>query len=243
MATFLGVDGLRQVVDGHGNSGGPGFMARMRLLCLGLLRRSGAGGVDSGDAGVMRQAGFGARVCGGLLRLLGWRVVYREPPGPKVLAILYPHTSNWDFVLGMLALRALELPVHWAAKDTLFTGPFGSFFYALGGVPVNRRERTGFVGQMAEEFRRRDAFMLAMAPEGTRSRTEYWKSGFYRLALEAKVPVGLAFMDYPRREMGVDTWLDMSGDVASDMDRIRAAYAGRAGKRHALAGPIRLKEE
>lgn len=184
-----------------------------------------------------------SRICGLILRLGGWRLVYPPPPGPKVLVILYPHTSNWDFILAMLAIGALGLPASWAAKDTLFTGPLGGLFRALGGVPVNRRERTGFVGQMAEEFRRRERFTLALAPEGTRSRRDHWKSGFYRLAEAARVPVGLGYIDYPRRELGVALWLETCNDPTRDMERIRAVYVGKTGYRPELMSPIRLEEE
>ena len=182
-------------------------------------------------------------VCRTILGLAGWRLVYPGQPGPKVLVIFYPHTSNWDFVLGMLAIGALGLPVNWAAKDTLFTGPLGRLFRALGGVPVNRRERTGFVQQMTREFQRREHFTLALAPEGTRSRTEHWKSGFYRLARAARVPVGLGYIDFRQRELGIAGWLETSGDPARDMGRIRAVYAGKTGLNPELAGPIRLQEE
>lgn len=186
--------------------------------------------------------GVVSRLCAFILRLTGWRLSYRQPCR-KGLVILYPHTSNWDFVFGMLTIGALRLPARWAAKDTLFKGVSGRLFSALGGVPVNRRERTGFVDQMVAEFARHEDFILAMAPEGTRSRTECWKSGFYRLALAAKVPLGLGYMDYARRELGVEVWLDLSGDMATDMDCIRAAYAGHRGRRPEMMGPIRLREE
>ena len=178
-----------------------------------------------------------------MLGLAGWRLVYPPQPGPKAVVVLYPHTSNWDFVLGMLAIGALGLPVNWAAKDSLFNGLFGGLFHALGGVPVNRRERTGFVSQMAEEFRKRERFTLALAPEGTRSRTEHWKSGFYRLAEAARVPVGLGYIDYQERELGIALWMTTCGDLARDMEHIRAAYAGKTGRHPQLAGPIRLQEK
>jgi 1-acyl-sn-glycerol-3-phosphate acyltransferase len=181
-----------------------------------------------------------ARSCAALLRFAGWHLEYRPPPGPKALVLFYPHTSNWDFILAMLAKWALDLPLHWAGKDSLFRGVFGAFFRSLGGVPVNRRERTGFVGQMAEEFRRRDSFYLGMAPEGTRSLTEGWKSGFYNLALAADVPLALAYLDFGTRRIGVTDYLALTGDEAHDIAAIAAAYAGMKGKRPELQAPIRL---
>jgi len=184
--------------------------------------------------------GLWGRLCAALLRLAGWTLDYRPPPGPKALAIFYPHTSNWDFVLAMLAKGAMGLPLHWAGKDTLFRSPFGGLFRALGGVPVNRRERTGFVGQMAAEFRRRDSFYMGLAPEGTRSLTAGWRSGFYHLALAADVPLALAYLDFSRRRIGVTDYLSLSGNPEQDMAAIAAAYSGMKGKRPELQSPIRL---
>jgi 1-acyl-sn-glycerol-3-phosphate acyltransferase len=188
----------------------------------------------------MKPKRMSARICAALLRIAGWHLAYRPPPGPKALVLFYPHTSNWDFVLAMLAKGAIGLPLRWAGKDTLFRRPFGAFFRSLGGVPVNRRERTGFVGQMAEEFRRRDSFYLGMAPEGTRSLTQGWKSGFYHLALAADVPLLLAYLDFPTRQIGVCDYLALTGDEAHDMVAIAAVYVGKAGKYPALQSPIRL---
>src|SRR5712691_8253798 len=104
-----------------------------------------------------------------LLALAGWSVDLPWPPEPRGIIVVYPHTSNWDFVVGMLALLATGLPAQWVAKDTLFRWPFGCLLRCLGGIPVNRREHTGFIEQRAAEFRRRRWMWLALAPEGTRA--------------------------------------------------------------------------
>lgn len=178
-----------------------------------------------------------------LLALFGWRLIYVPPPGAKAVLIFYPHTSNWDFIIGIVARAAADFSVQWAAKDTLFRPPFSWLWRRLGGIPVNRRIRTGFVAQMAAEFQRRDRMHLVIAPEGTRSLVPRWKSGFYHLAREAAVPLGIAFIDYDRREVGVLGYVDLGGDVHADMDRVRGFYAGRVGRNPELAGPIRLEEE
>lgn len=188
------------------------------------------------------RLGIGARISAAMMALTGWRLVYVSPPGPKSVIIVYPHTSNWDFPVGLLARSVAGIRCHFAAKDTLFRGPFGRWLERVGGIPVNRREATGFVEQLAQEFARRDEFHVVFTPEGTRSRTEHWKSGFYRLALGARVPLGLGFIDYGRREAGIGAWIDLTGDQAADLDRMRAFYAGKRGRRHALAGPIRFAE-
>jgi 1-acyl-sn-glycerol-3-phosphate acyltransferase len=188
------------------------------------------------------RLGVGARISAVLMKLAGWRLVYVPPPGPKSVIIVYPHTSNWDFPVGLLARSVAGIRCHFAAKDTLFRGPFGRWLARVGGIPVNRREATGFVGQLVREFERRNEFHVVFTPEGTRSRTEHWKSGFYRLALAAKVPLGLAFIDYGRREVGIGAWIDLTGNAEADLGRIRAFYAGKRGRRPALAGPIRFPE-
>ena len=187
----------------------------------------------------MRSGPF-ARFCGALLRLFGWRVRLVWPPVPKAVVIVYPHTSNWDFIVGILARFAVAIPIGFVGKHTLFRPPFGGLFRRLGGIPVDRRQSTGFVDGLIEAFARTDSLYLAIAPEGTRSKVDHWKSGFYRVALAAGAPLGLAFIDYPRREIGIEVWLALTGNEAEDLARIRAAYAGRHGRRPQLEGEIRF---
>lgn len=174
----------------------------------------------------------------GLLHRLGWKLLEPATPPAKAVVIAYPHTSNWDFLYTMLGKSTLGQGAHWVAKDTLFRWPMGKLMRAMGGIPVNRRQRTGFVEQMAAEFAARDNFMLAVAPEGTRSLTAGWKTGFYRIALTAKVPVALACIDYAKREVGVLCYLELSGDMAADIARIAEIYKDRRGYRPELASPI-----
>ncbi len=186
------------------------------------------------------MSAFLSRLARHLLALAGWKVMYQPPPEKKLVFVFYPHTSNWDFPIGLLTRSAMGLPILFAAKDSLFAWPLGAIFRALGGVPVNRRERTGFVTQMAARFRAEQEFYLIIAPEGTRRLTPGWKSGFYRLALEADVPLGLAFIDYSRREIGVVDYLRLEGDEALDLQRIQQIYAGRQGRHQAQQSPITL---
>ena len=173
-----------------------------------------------------------------LLGKFGWTLLEPAERPPKAVVIAYPHTSNWDFLYTMLGKSTLGLGAHWVAKDTLFRWPIGIIMRGLGGIPVNRRQRTGFVEQMAGEFARHQDFMLAVAPEGTRSLTPGWKTGFYRIAMAAQVPVALACIDYGRREVGVLCYFELSGDMATDIARIAEIYEGRQGYRPALASPI-----
>ncbi|MBM3390468.1 MAG: glycerol acyltransferase [Betaproteobacteria bacterium] len=186
------------------------------------------------------QGGLLSRLSRAILGLFGWRVVFVPPPAPKAVVIIYPHTSNWDFPIGVLARSVIAIPIGFIGKDTLFRPPFGGLFRWLGGLPVNRRESTGLVAALAEMFARSESLYLAIAPEGTRSKVDRWKSGFYRLALAANVPLGLAFIDYSRREIGIEVWLDLCGREEEDLARIRAGYAGKRGRRPEKEGDIRI---
>ena len=188
-----------------------------------------------------RCAGLFSRFCRALLQLAGWKVVLVGPPGPKAVVIVYPHTSNWDFIVGILARYAIAIPFRFVGKDTLFRWPFGGLFRRLGGIPVNRRQSTGFVGGLIEAFDKADSLYLAIAPEGTRRRIDHWKSGFYRVALAANVPLGLAFIDYSRREVGIEAWLSLSGNEAEDLAGIRAGYSNKRGKKPEMEGDIRFR--
>jgi 1-acyl-sn-glycerol-3-phosphate acyltransferase len=175
------------------------------------------------------------------LALIGWRLEVTLPEGPKGIIVVYPHTSNWDFPVGYLAKLAIRMPLRWAGKDNLFVGPFGALFRWMGGIPVNRREHTGFISQLAREFRERDWMWLVIAPEGTRKHTDHVKSGFWHLALEAKVPVGLAYIDYGEKVIGLHEYVAMTGDEARDLATLRAAYAGKHGLRRGQEGELRFQ--
>jgi len=175
-----------------------------------------------------------------LLGLFGWKVIFAPPPGPKAVIIVYPHTSNWDFPIGILARSTFRLPISFAGKDSLFRWPCGALFRRLGGIPVDRSKRTGFTSQMVAEFNHREQFYLAIAPEGTRRATAELRSGFYRLALATGVPLGCAYIDYSRREAGIQDYLTLSGDESADLKRISEIYAGRHGKHPTQEGPIRF---
>lgn len=175
-----------------------------------------------------------------MLTLLGWKLIDLPQRPARAVVIGYPHTSNWDFPIGLLAIAALDIDARWVGKDTLFRHGCGPLMRALGGIPVNRREHTGFVERMVGEFRRRDRFLLLIATEGTRSLQPGWKSGFYRIATAAGVPVLVGMVDYPRREIGLVSSLHLSGNEATDMARIAACYDGRAGYHPENASPIRL---
>jgi 1-acyl-sn-glycerol-3-phosphate acyltransferase len=179
----------------------------------------------------------------GWLRLTGWAPEGELPAAPRFVLIAAPHTSNWDLVHLLALAEVYGLRVSWMGKHTLFRPPFGALFRALGGIPIRRGERGDRVTGMAKEFTERARFALVVPSEATRSWAPYWKSGFYHIARRAEVPIVLGFLDYRRRRGGFGPSLVPTGDVALDMDVIRAFYADKVGKFPDQFGPVRLREE
>jgi 1-acyl-sn-glycerol-3-phosphate acyltransferase len=128
-------------------------------------------------------------------------------------------------------------------KHSVFVGPAGWLFRQLGGIPIERSRRYGVVKQMADVFAGAEDLMLLVPPEGTRARTPHWKSGFYHIAREARVPIALTYLDYRRRAAGFGPAFLLTDDMGFDMDRVRAFYADKSGLHPELSGPIRLEEE
>jgi 1-acyl-sn-glycerol-3-phosphate acyltransferase len=176
-----------------------------------------------------------------ILSAFGWSTIYVPFPEPRGVLVVYPHTSNWDFVIGMLYRLGRGVPVHWLGKHSLFRWPFGGLLRRLGGIPVDRRAPRGAIRSIADEFERRDFMWIGLAPEGTRSHTDHWKSGFYQIALAAKVSCGLGFIDYPTKTLGITAYIQFTGDVEEDLAKIRAFYADKRGLRPGQASDIQLR--
>jgi len=136
--------------------------------------------------------------------------------------VVAPHTSNWDFPVGFAAKQALRLQCHFVAKDSLFWWPLGAFMRSVGGLPVDRSAAGDVVEKAARAFRDAGRFVLVIAPEGTRSRVERWKSGFHRIARAAGVPVFLASFDYSRRVVRLGPLFAPGDDFEADVAAIRA---------------------
>lgn len=178
-----------------------------------------------------------------VLKLLGWQLESRLPDARQYIVIGAYHTSNWDFPLGLLTMWALGFEARWVAKHTLFRGPMGPVMKFLGGIPVDRSVRSGFIQRVARLFREGKLNQLVIAPEGTRSKTEFWKSGFYHIAVEAGLPIALGYIDYPARQLGVGSVLHPSGNIVQDFEVIRAFYRDKTGLRPENQGEIRLRED
>ena len=165
-----------------------------------------------------------------LFKLLGWQVEGTPPDLKKYVVIGAPHTSNWDFPLALGLAFHFEIRLFWLGKDALFRWPLGSLMRWLGGIAVNRATSHNLVEQAAETLRTCDEMVLGIPPEGTRQRVSHWKTGFYYIALQAQVPIALAFIDFKRKTTGFGPTFTPSGDLEKDMTVIRAFYAPIQGK-------------
>ena len=167
-----------------------------------------------------------------ILKVTGWKVEGALPPNtPKCVMIAAPHTSNWDLPNTLMAAFALRLHIYWMGKESIFKPPFRHLMMWLGGIPVNRDRANNLVAASAQAIVDADQpLQLVVPPEGTRQKTRYWKTGFYYIALSAKVPIVLAYMDYKRKISGLGPLFHPTGDVEADMVKIKAFYAGFSGK-------------
>ena len=178
-----------------------------------------------------------------LLHLTGWQLVGSRPICDHYVLIAAPHTSNWDFPLMLLFAAAFEIKVSWMAKHSLFYPPMGWIMRKLGGIPIVRHKNSNVVEAMVQEFSTRSELVLAVPTEGTRARVEYWKSGFYHIALRAGVPIVPSYLDYGNKRGGFGPALIPTGDMAADMHVLRELYSDKTGKYPAMVGPVKLREE
>jgi 1-acyl-sn-glycerol-3-phosphate acyltransferase len=185
---------------------------------------------------------WGQRTALRLLNMIGWNVYFKPLPGPHGIAVVYPHTSNNDFFVGLLAKWAVGVQFRWLAKDSLFRGPMGVLMRYWGGVAVDRSAPQGAIRRLAENMLASKWFWLAITPEGTRGYRPCWKSGFYRIALAAQVPVALVAIDYGKKVVDVTKTITLTGDEAADMAAIAQAYEGVRAMYPKDAAPIRLAE-
>jgi len=163
-------------------------------------------------------AGFGRL----MLSIAGWSIAGGFPDRPKFVMIVAPHTSNWDFPVGLMAKFALHLKCRFIAKHSLFWWPLGLFLRAVGGIPINRAAAADFVDETVEIFDSREKLVLVITPEGTRSRVERWKTGFHRIARAATIPIVLVTFDYGRKVVRLGPAFPATADYDSDLAAIQS---------------------
>jgi len=176
----------------------------------------------------------------GVGRLAGWRLQIDTPIPEKCVIIGAHHTSGADFFALLLLAVGGGVRMQWVGKEFLFRPPFGALLRAAGGVPVDRNQRNNFVAQMVAAFARSSRFRLAIAPEGTRQHSTYWKTGFYHIAVGAQAPILCGYVDYARKVVGIGPALMPTGDIARDFAVIRAFYDGVQGRHPHLHGIVAL---
>lgn len=176
------------------------------------------------------------------LKATGWTVRNDLPEGlDKFVIIAAPHTSNWDFPVTMAIAATVDMEFRWVGKHTMFRRPYGWLMRRMGGIPVDRRKSTNFVEQIAEAFDAADRMALGIAPEGTRSKGEYWKSGFYYIAREADVPIVCGYVDFEKREGGLGPVIDASQSKEAVLAELRDFYRGVQGCRPDQFTPPRFR--
>jgi 1-acyl-sn-glycerol-3-phosphate acyltransferase len=162
---------------------------------------------------------------------MGWTTEVTEAHPKKCIICLAPHTSNWDFIIGQLYNGANGLKSNFLMKKEWFFWPLGMLFRRMGGIPVHRQKHTSMTDALAETVRQTESFRLCITPEGTRSRVEEWKKGFYFIALKAQIPILLYGVDYERKLIKCSKTVVPSGDVDADMKQIKQYYQGFKGKK------------
>ncbi len=178
-----------------------------------------------------------------ILKIGRYRLVNDAPNEPVMVLVAAPHTSNWDFPLMIAMAWAAGLSPKWLGKKQMFTGPLAPIFRALGGIAVDRDAPGDLVADMADSARSTASLALVVPAEGTRSKGDYWKSGFYRIARDAEIPIVLSYLDGPSRTGGFGPAIDSSKGVPAVMDEIRAFYVDKRGVKPANKTEPRLREE
>jgi len=164
------------------------------------------------------------------LKLIGWKLEGRPPTEPKYVLIAVPHTTNWDFPITLAMAFVFDFEIFWMGKDSLFKGWKGPVMRWMGGIAIDRSSSNNVVEQTIEAFNNNDRLVVTIPPEGTRSKVDKWKTGFYYIAVGAKVPVGMGYLDYKRKVGGFKPTFYPTGDADKDIAEMRKMYAGISGK-------------
>ena len=165
------------------------------------------------------------------LKLLGWRIIGQLPERNKMIMAVAPHTSNWDFFMGVFALFGIGARLYWIGKHTIFRWPVKSLLLGLGGIPVNRNATQGIVEQLVSRFQKSDYLVLVMTPEGTRKKVKKLKTGFLRIAAEAGVPILLVGFDFAKKQIQIGELFEPTGNIDRDETFIHDYFRQFTGKR------------
>ena len=165
-----------------------------------------------------------------LLSVTGWKVTGQIPDMKKLLVILAPHTSNWDFVYGMAMVLSLKMKIYWLGKHSLFKKGVTRLLKSLGGIPVNRNDSKNIINDVLDIANREGGILIGLSPEGTRKKAEKWKSGFLRMAQSMECPILLVAIDYPSKEISFRELFYPTGDNQRDIEYLKKYYKDFMGK-------------
>ena len=177
------------------------------------------------------------------LKFRGWKLTVKEETPKKCVIVAAPHTSNWDGPIAISLGIALDLDINWLGKHTLFKGRWNRIMKFFGGIPIDRSQSGNHVESLTEEFKTRENLRLVLAPEGTRSFTEYWKSGFYHIAKAADVPIVPGFLDYKNKEGGFGAAIYPIGTLQEVLTQLREFYETKEGYNPQWFGPVRSRAD
>jgi len=169
-----------------------------------------------------------------LLWAMGWKITGAFPNEKKMVIIVAPHTSNWDFVIAIATYLAIGLRATWFGKHTIFISIFGRFLRWLGGIPVKRAENHGFVSQISDAFDKTDSMVLALSPEGTRKKTQTWKKGFYYIALKAHVPILLISLDFSKKHLEAGPLIIPDGDYDRQIKEMKSYFQNKTPRKPSM---------
>ncbi len=175
------------------------------------------------------------------LKMMGWKVEGEVPDLPKFVVLFAPHTSGWDLPFMLAIAYALGIEAKWFGKKEIFRWPIGKFLKWLGGIPVDRGKHQNMVGQTVQLMNEHEQIIVGISPEGTRSKSSCWKTGFYYIAHEGGVPIVLAYLDYDRKAGGFGPVIETTGDIETDIEIIRSFYLDITPKYPRKIGKIAFK--
>lgn len=182
------------------------------------------------NASTRKFTGF-STLSGLVLKLFGWKISADEFNTPKAVLAAGPHTSNWDFVFGMLMMMKIKMDLKWMGKAAIFSPLFKPLLENMGGIPITRSKNFNAVDQMIDVFNSREKICLALSPEGTRSKTHQWKSGFYHIAKGANVPIVIVYLDYKTKTLGFSKPFDVTGTFEETVEKINTFWSQFTPKR------------
>ena len=177
-----------------------------------------------------RQGRLSVSIGNFVIKTLGWKVVGQLPEQKKFILAVAPHTSNWDFIVGFSVMLAIDLRTHFMGKASIFVWPFKRLLTRMGGIPIYRDKAYGVVQQMVEHCQNSDEFVLGLAPEGTRSKTKEWKSGFIHIAHQANIPIVPVSLHFDTKEVKFHPPMDISADTEGELQRVKRSFEGACAK-------------